>query len=739
MLLRRPLAGNRNPGKTATLQWHLTSRCEGNCSFCYLLDSPNYESELKNELGLKQCLRIIRNLAKYLREKDYSGWVNLTGGDPLLKEGFWDILTALKNSGVEVGIFGNPHLIDHQTADKLKRYGVGFYQLSIDGLAATHDYFRGAGSFEKTWDAARILKENNIPVTISLTMSRRNFGELDELVDLCYQYKASSFRPTRLVPEGKGKQYNKDLLTPQEYRKALFDTLKKIALASRREGYFLNYPICDSLVIPLIAGIEGNYIPLHLKGALAAKKGCKTRFLALSPEGTLYPCRRLPIKIGNILEMSFREAYESELAQKLRNPGSYKKCSGCDLLALCQGGCPAITYAVTGDPFGKDPQCWIDIGDKKSNNFRRLPEDEKGGKLFQPLKIGSLICQNRIFRSATLERAALPDGSPTTSHSRIYRELAEGGCGLIITGVAYVSEEGKINGGENGIQEDYLIAKWKKITDDVHLSGGKIAMQLTHQSINDVPYKGELMGPSPHQYLTKFGKFVLSREMFENEILAVIDQFKQAVLRVEAAGFDAVQLQLAHGYMLGLFLSPRINLRKDRWGGNLENRLRISTEIVKGVRKELKDEKFPLIVKINSSDGVPGGLTVQETSAAVGILSARGVDAFEISGEGSVRSGAFLCSGDKECYFQKEGEYLRKNNPGVILGICGGIRSRNKMDELLSKGFDFVSMSRPFIREPDLVKKMRENPAYQPKCVSCSICYLKIKHYPLKCHLKRRA
>jgi radical SAM protein with 4Fe4S-binding SPASM domain len=726
--------GYHNSEKAFYLQWNLTSLCEGGCRFCYMSDAPDCQNESNNELTTNQCLKIIQDFSLFLKKNGFSGYVNLTGGDPLLKEGFWDILVALKNIGVEVGILGEPHLINPQTADRLKRYGIVHYQLSIDGVKETHDYFRGAGFFDKTWKAAQILRDNGINVSISLNLSKENRAELDEIIHLCYQNRINSFRPTRLIPGGKGKSMRQEMLSSSEYKEILFNTMRQISALNVKEGFLLKISVCDSLAIPLITGAEGNYISLLLKVILAHKKGCHTNFLALLPDGTIYPCRRLPIKIGNILEDSFEKAYNSELSVKLRTPQSYEKCSSCNCVALCQGGCPAVTYAVTGDPFGKDPQCWVD---PSRNTPQPVPGKIKlnGSRLFQPLKVGSLTIKNRIFRSATLERVAKPDGGPTEEHLQIYRELAEGEAGLIITGVAYVAENAKINSGQSGIHQDYLINEWKQITDGVHSHSGKIAMQLTHQSIVDIPFRGELMGPSTHMHRSKVGYLIKSREMKEGEILTVIDQFVQAILRAEMAGFDAVQLQLAHSYLLGLFLSPHINLRKDRWGGSLENRLRITTEIVRRVKKELNNKEFPIMVKMNSSDGIPEGLNRQEASDAVSLLSASGVDVFELSGKIPVRTGINLSSGENECYFQKEGEYIRDKNPGVVLGMCGGIRSVDKMDELLKRGFDFVSMCRPFIREPDLVKKLKKYQNYKPQCISCSICYLKIKWSPLKCHL----
>ncbi|MFH1182990.1 MAG: radical SAM protein [Candidatus Moraniibacteriota bacterium] len=753
MLLRKlPRALYMDPEKISTVQWHLTSRCEGDCRFCYMIDSPNYENELANELSLNQCLKIIQDYSLYLRDNSLEGCVQLTGGDPLIKNGFWEIVDALNKIGVVIAILGNHHLIDDNTARELKKRGVFSYQLSIDGTPGTHDFFRGNGSFEKTWRAARILRDNGIVVRISFTLSPKNYSEVEEVAEYCCNNKVNYFHFSRLVPEGKAKKLESKSIPPSMYRELIFKTIMKLLRSSLLNGHLVNFSPCDPLTFPLITGNEGNFLPLATKARLSFRRGCHSNFLTILPDGTLYVCRRLPIKIGNILNDTFEKALNSELARKLRNPHSYKECSACKNVALCQGGCPAISYAYKGDPFAKDPQCWVDVGDKKSEKFfpgfrpgQRLDPCLRGGdkksQLFQPLKIGSLETKNRIFRSATLEGVANPDGSPSDKHLKIYEDLAKGECGLITTGIAYVSEDSKINPNQTGIHKNYLVDEWKNITEKVHACGGEIAVQITHQSAGTKPLAGESMAPSTKIYMAGAEKLV-SREMTETEILTAIRNFREAAVRAKEANFDAVQLQIAHGYLLGQFLSPLTNQRTDRWGGNLENRLRIIVEILRGIRVKL-DDNYPIMVKINSSDCVEGGLTAGDISQCVKILSAEGVKAFELSGWipgapaslSAVRTGA-ITGKEQECYFEKEAEQIRRNNPNIILGICGGIRSRGKMEELLEKGFDFVSLSRPFIREPGLVKKMRLGIKNESDCASCSVCFLRIRNYPLKCYLK---
>lgn len=362
----QPTMNNWRPGlkvdfdKIACIQWHLTSRCIGDCKFCYMKDSPNYQNELKNELSTEQCINIAKDFSSYLRENDFIGLVLLTGGDPLLREDFWDITHALRKENTKISILGNPHLIWDETAKRLLDSGVLHYQLSIDGMERTHDYFRGQGSFTKTWRAVDILKKNGLSVGISYTLSKKNFKEVEDVIELCRNHGVNSFRPTRLVPEGRGEQFKNDLLGPVQYKETLEKILIKILAIFKKERIFIDFPSCDGLRFITMTGEIGNYISPNLSFKMSIQKGCSSRLLTILPDGNLQVCRRLQIGTGNILSLKMKEAFDTPLALKIRNLNSYTECKNCKLAENCFGGCPSLTYAMTGDPFKKDPQCFID-------------------------------------------------------------------------------------------------------------------------------------------------------------------------------------------------------------------------------------------------------------------------------------------------------------------------------------------------------------------------------------------
>ena len=729
-----------NRQKIFTLEWQLTSKTASD--YCRPeKDLPNRINQPKEEMTLKQSLGLVEKFSEYLKKKKMSGVVILTGGDPFLKMGFSVILKKLQKANITALVFGKPDLIDHETAEELFQKGVSYYQLELGEIGK--NFGRGTrGVFpKKICQAVGILKQHGINVGVSCGVSLENYQEFEDIVENCAKYGVNALRLERFVLKG-------NPLTPNQYRQTLARIYKKINyLFKKNIAVFVSS--CDPLTY--VALLDGSAtLPFLIRNDLEGKNSCRKNFLAVSPDGTLRICKHFPVILGNILEKTFEQMEGAPVISKVRSLESFAACEGCPYLKACRGGCPAAAGPPEGDYFDRDPRCWVDLAKIKEEILENRISGFNGNsgvvrnKIFSPLKIASLTVKNRVFRSATLEGLSLPDGSPSKKLLELYWDLAKGDCGLVITGITYISEDSKINRFQNGIHEDRLVAKWKKITDKIHSAGGKIAMQLTHQAAGTPVFEGELMSPSAFSY-ARAGATSASREMSVTEIRKVIRQFQEAIFRAYNAGFDAVQLQLAHSYLLCQFLSPVSNKRSDQWGGKLENRIRIIKEIVEGVRERIGFD-YPIMAKINCSDFVEEGLDPLEVSEIIKLLAGFRVSAFELSGGTAgvplnrlpVRSGV-ASARDEECYYQEEGEFIRKRTPGIILGICGGIRSAQKMEELLGRGFDFVALSRPFIREPDLVRKMKRDAVKKAECVSCSTCFVKIKKSPLECYLNLKS
>lgn len=345
--------------------------------------------------------------------------------------------------------------------------------------------------------------------------------------------------------------------------------------------------------------------------------------------------------------------------------------------------------------------------------------------LFSLIKLGPVEVPNRFVRSATHDFMAERDGSISERQVLLYKQLAQGEIGLIITGHAYINPQGKASPYQIGVYEDNSIEGLKKITEAVHNYASRIFLQISHAGRQTKPKLCQCTPLSPSAVYEPVFK-IMPKKMNPDDIQQVIDDFIQASGRAKQADFDGIQLHVAHGYLLSSFISPHTNRRKDKWGGNLSNRLRIVIEIIRGIR-ELLGEDFPLIVKLNSSDFLPTGLELEESLQIACILEQEGIDGIEVSGgtaeagQGSVWKG--LRSEDQEGYFVQSATRIKAAVSIPVFGL-GGIRTFSVMERFIKEGkVDLISLSRPFIREPFFIKKFREGKIKKSECISCNKCF----------------
>jgi 2,4-dienoyl-CoA reductase-like NADH-dependent reductase (Old Yellow Enzyme family) len=358
-----------------------------------------------------------------------------------------------------------------------------------------------------------------------------------------------------------------------------------------------------------------------------------------------------------------------------------------------------------------------------------LKNPERGkivSRLFEETTIKGLTIPNRFIRSATWTGMAAADGACTRQLTDCMVRLASGGVGLIITGHAYVSAEGQAGSRQLGVYRDDLVAGLAEMTAAVHAAGGKIVLQLAHAGCQaNTKLSGqEALGPSVLN--TESGP--MGREMTREEIRRVVDAFGQGAVRAEKAGFDGVQIHAAHGYLLSQYLSPFFNKRSDAYGGSLENRLRIVLEVFQGIKGRVGTD-FPVMIKMNAEDFVPGGLSADEALHVATVLAEAGIDAIELSG-GTPYSGkrtpvrvAKLESPDDEVfYLHAAGAYKKRVTAPLML--VGGIRSFEVAERLVDHGTtDYVSLSRPLIREPDLINRWKSGDLRKAACISDNGCF----------------
>ncbi len=350
---------------------------------------------------------------------------------------------------------------------------------------------------------------------------------------------------------------------------------------------------------------------------------------------------------------------------------------------------------------------------------------KKESILFTPIKINKVTIPNRFVRSATHDFMATNEGLITERQLSLYRNLGKGEVGLIISGHAFVHPAGKASPYQIGVHNDDTLEGLNRLSQAVHETHSKIFLQIAHAGRQT---KEKLCGCTPIAPSAVFEPVfkITPKEMTIKDIEAVISQFIQASRRAKQAGFDGVQLHLAHGYLLSSFISPYTNTRTDEYGGSLANRVRIILNIVEGI-KETVGGHFPLIVKMNGTDSLQGGLTVKDSIQLGSILEESGIAAIEVSGgmaesgEGSVWKG--LRSEQDEGYFIEYAKKIKKAVRIPVIGL-GGIRTFSNMENMVLEGrVDMISMSRPFIRQPFLVREFHLGRFIKSACISCNKCF----------------
>jgi 2,4-dienoyl-CoA reductase-like NADH-dependent reductase (Old Yellow Enzyme family) len=346
-------------------------------------------------------------------------------------------------------------------------------------------------------------------------------------------------------------------------------------------------------------------------------------------------------------------------------------------------------------------------------------------KLYETSQINGMVLKNRFVRSATWEGMAGDDGSTTPQLIDCMEALAHGGVGLIITSHAFVLENGRARPKQLGVYNDDMIPGLREMTRAVHDRGGKIGIQLNHAGLfADSGLTGE----------TPYGPSVVDRrvqsphkEMTPDHIETVIEAFGLAARRAKQAGFDCVQIHGAHGYLINQFLSPAFNKRKDNYGGGIENRSRIVVDILERIRKYV-GLRYPVMVKINSQDFLPGGLDLEDAICVGILLKENNADAIELSG-GTIISGEKIpsrpvISGKKDEVYYKDAAVAFKETIDLPLILVGGIRSFHVAEMMLNAQMaDYFSMSRPFVREPALINRWKSGDLAQSTCLSDNQCF----------------
>jgi len=384
-------------------------------------------------------------------------------------------------------------------------------------------------------------------------------------------------------------------------------------------------------------------------------------------------------------------------------------------------------------------------------------------QVFTPGRIGGLRLRNRFIRAAAFE-GMCPAGEPSDALVHHHRELAAGGVGMTTVAYAAVTQSGRSYPHQLCLWKPGTLPGLRRLTDAVHAHGAAASLQLAHAGYcaDPVLAGGRTIAPS-----VVFNRYNLSfpGAMTAQDMATVIEEFGRAAAVAVQAGFDAVEIHAAHGYLLSQFISPYTNRRRDQWGGALDGRLRFPLGVIRHVR-EIVGPAFPILVKMNLRDGFRQGLGLDEAVEVARRIAQEGVDALVLSGGFMSRTPIYVMRGSvpyrelrqqipgvvaklgalllgrllvpevpfSEAYFLEDARLVRRTVP-IPLVLVGGLRTLSLMEEIIREGFDFLALARPFFAEPDLVHKLETGAAAASRCEPCNRCLAAVAGGEVSCPL----
>ncbi len=363
-------------------------------------------------------------------------------------------------------------------------------------------------------------------------------------------------------------------------------------------------------------------------------------------------------------------------------------------------------------------------------------------KIFEKGTIGNLELKNRIVMPAMVTGLASDNGQVNDAIIKYYEERAKAGCGLIITEMARIDQDTGV-GLKNQIQltDSNIISNMKKLTESVHRHGSKIIFQLQHpgrQTNNNLlPGDKEIVAPSPIPCKI-IGE--TPKELTLRNIQVIISRFAIAAKIAQESGADGVELHGAHGYLISQFMSPNTNLRNDKYGGNIYNRLNFLKEIIAGIR-QFCGKDFTIIVRMNGDDFVPGGLELDEAVQMAKIIETFEIDALNIS---CGISESFETIIEPSSYKEGWKKHLAKEikaNVNLPIIACNNLKKPETAENMIKEGVsDFVALGRAQLADPQWSEKAFNGEDESIiNCISCLSCIKNVmKQEKIKCSVNQR-
>lgn len=386
----------------------------------------------------------------------------------------------------------------------------------------------------------------------------------------------------------------------------------------------------------------------------------------------------------------------------------------------------------------------------------------KTSKLFTEASIGPITLRNRTIRSAAFE-SMCPGNAPSQQLLDYHRSVAAGGVGMTTVAYAAVAQSGLSFDRQLWMRKE-IVPGLRKLTDSVHKEGAAASIQLGH--CGNMSHK-KICGETPVGASSGFNLYspTFVRGLRKDELRVMAKAYGNAVRLARESGFDAVEIHAGHGYLISQFLSPYTNRRKDEYGGSLDNRMRFMDEVMAEVMKAAGND-MAVLVKMNMRDGFKGGMDIEESLQVAHRLVNDGAQALVLSGGFVSKAPMYVMRGAmpikamthymdcwwlkwgvrmvghlmipsvpfKEAYFLDDAMLFRKEIKNIPLVYVGGLISREKIEDVLDKGFEFVQMGRALLNEPGFVKRMKLDVNARCTCKHSNYCIARMYSIDMACH-----
>lgn len=386
----------------------------------------------------------------------------------------------------------------------------------------------------------------------------------------------------------------------------------------------------------------------------------------------------------------------------------------------------------------------------------------KTSKLFTEASIGPITLRNRTIRSAAFE-SMCPGNAPSQQLLDYHRSVAAGGVGMTTVAYAAVAQSGLSFDRQLWMRKE-IVPGLRKLTDSVHKEGAAASIQLGH--CGNMSHK-KICGETPIGASSGFNLYspTFVRGLRRDELRVMAKAYGNAVRLARESGFDAVEIHAGHGYLISQFLSPYTNHRKDEYGGSLDNRMRFMDEVMAEVMKAAGND-MAVLVKMNMRDGFRGGMDIEESLQVAHRLVNDGAQALVLSGGFVSKAPMYVMRGAmpikamthymdcwwlkwgvrmaghlmiptvpfKEAYFLDDAMLFRKEIKNIPLVYVGGLISREKIEDVLDKGFEFVQMGRALLNEPGFVKRMKLDVNARCTCKHSNYCIARMYSIDMACH-----